>query len=368
MEDRTVVILPDMFRCFLVQEPKANQGYQAAKIESEEWLAQICGFAPNMRKKVNACDFSWFISIAAPEAPADRLKTVCDWGNWVFPFDDMFDSGDLRTDLPTSQHVLDSLMANMLGNEFVSSKLPVVKAHDDIYRRLQEGSSIGTQRRFACAMQNYTSGVAEHVEHFTTNHIPSLQEMLQTRQLSVGVAPLYHLVEYAHGIQLPDEVFEHPVIQALERLGADFVILSNDILSYCKEEVSLLDHYRSQSEDCPFNMTAACRLAGQSAQEAFDTLGALLEQRYIQWDQAIDRLPSWGTEVDVQVRRYVEGIQNIVQANISWSFRSKRYLGDKALEVRRTRKIDVMTNPPYLRTISTCSPFPGPTMNPVLVT
>lgn len=137
----------------------------------------------------------------------------------------MFDSGDLRTDLPTSQHVLDSLMANMLGNQFVSSKLPVVKAHDDVYRRLQEGSSIGTQRRFARAMQHYTSGVAEHVEHFTTNHIPSLQEMLQTRQLSVGVAPLYHLVEYAHELQLPDEVFEHPVIQALERLGADFVIL-----------------------------------------------------------------------------------------------------------------------------------------------
>lgn len=40
MEDRTVVILPDLFKCFLVQEPKANQGYQAAKIESEEWLAQ----------------------------------------------------------------------------------------------------------------------------------------------------------------------------------------------------------------------------------------------------------------------------------------------------------------------------------------
>lgn len=304
----------------------------------------MCNFVPSMRKKVSACDFSWFISIAAPDAPAHRLKTLCDWGNWVFPFDDMFDSGSLRADLPTSQHVLDSLMTNMMGNQFVGSKLPVVKAHDDIYKRLQEGSSFGVQRRFAHAMQHYASGVAHHVEHFTTNHTPSLEEMLQTRQLSVGVMPLYHLVEYAHGLSIPEEVFEHPVIQTLERLGAEFVILSNDILSYRKEE----------SEDCPFNMTAACRLAGQSAQEAFDTIGALLEQRYIQWDQAINHLPCWGPEVDVQVRRYVEGIQNIVQANISWSFRSKRYLGEKAPEVRRTRKIDVMTSPPYLRTSSTC--------------
>ncbi|USP77060.1 uncharacterized protein yc1106_04334 [Curvularia clavata] len=275
-----------------------------------------------MSKKVNACDFSFFISIAAPDAPPDRLKTLCDWGNWVFPFDDLFDSGELRTDLSTSEHVLDSLMANMTGSPFIGYKLPIVKAHDDVYKRFKKGSSY-----------------AHHVGHFTTNHIPSLQEMLSTRQLSVGVAPLYHLVEYAHEIVLPDEVFEDPVIQALERLGADFVILSNDILSYRKEEC----------EGCPFNMTAACRLAGYSAQEAFDILGSLLEQRYIQWDQAIDNLPSWGADIDGEVRRYIDGIQNVVQANISWSFRSKRYLGKDALEVRRTRKIDVMTTPPYLR-------------------
>ena len=65
-------------------------------------------------------------------------------------------------------------------------------------------------------------------------------------------------------------------------------------------------------------MVAACRLAGQSAQEAFDSVGALLEQRYLQWDETIACLPSWGADVDVQVRRYIEGIQNVVQDNISW--------------------------------------------------
>lgn len=137
----------------------------------------------------------------------------------------VFDSGELRTDLSTSERVLDSLMANMMGSPFIGYKLPIVKAHDDVYKRFAKGSSCGTQRRFIRAMQQYTLGVAHHVGHFTTNHIPSLKEMLSTRQLSVGVAPLYHLVEYAHEIVLPDEVFEHPVIQVLERLGADFVIL-----------------------------------------------------------------------------------------------------------------------------------------------
>lgn len=59
-------------------------------------------------------------------------------------------------------------------------------------------------------------------------------------------------------------------------------------------------------------------MTGKSPQEAFDTVGALLEERYLQWDQAIGRLPSWGGEIDFEVRRYIEGIQNVVQANISW--------------------------------------------------
>lgn len=67
-------------------------------------------------------------------------------------------------------------------------------------------------------------------------------------------------------------------------------------------------------------MIAACRLAGYSAQEAFDIVGSLLEQRYIQWDQAIQHLPSWGADIDGEVRRYIDGIQNVVQANITWRY------------------------------------------------
>ncbi|KAK2002105.1 terpene synthase metal binding domain-containing protein [Colletotrichum falcatum] len=294
-----------------------------------------------MQKAVNACDFSYFCSIAAPSAPEERLRTMCDWGNWVFPFDDMFDSGHLRSDLETSRQVLDSLMSNMLGRRcYIGKKLPVVQAHDDVFRRLSEVglTCVGVQRRFAKSMELYAEGVARHVETFTSHRPPSLQEMLQTRRLSVGVAPLYHLVEYAHSLQIPDEVFEDPAIQALELLGADFVILANDILSYRKEE----------SDGCPFNMVAACRMNGKSAQEAFDMVGSLLEESYQEWDEVMSRLPDWDVEVEGQVERYIRGIQDVVQANISWSFHSKRYLGADGPRVRKTWRIDVLANPPYL--------------------
>lgn len=39
-EDRVTVMLPDMFRCLVVQEPRVNSEYPRAKVESEEWLAE----------------------------------------------------------------------------------------------------------------------------------------------------------------------------------------------------------------------------------------------------------------------------------------------------------------------------------------
>jgi terpene synthase-like protein len=200
-------------------------------------------------------------------------------------------------------------------------------------------------------MSDYTLGVAEHVSTYTAARAPYLEAMLHTRQLSVGVAPLYHLVEYAHSLEIPDFVFLNPAVQALERLGAEFVILwvsrirvhvdrrsphltchTNlaDQMTYCLIERRRCDRCSllrcthtsvsnsSQAEDCPFNMVAACRMAGQSAQEAFDTLATLLAQRHRDWDMMIDCLPSWDPQTDSQVRQYVEGIQNLVQANISW--------------------------------------------------
>ncbi|KAF5717645.1 hypothetical protein FGLOB1_2024 [Fusarium globosum] len=326
MESRRTVILPDMFKGFVVETPLMNPNYETVKPISERWLSEKCSFSPRMKKRVEFCDFAIFISIAAPDAPFDKLKTMCDWGNWVFPFDDMFDEGSLKSDPKRSQVVIDSLMADMLDQTYTRTKSAV-------------GSTIGARRRFALAMKQYTDGVVHHVKQFSTNSIPSIQEMLDTRRLSSGVTPLYHLIEYAHDIKLPDEVFENPVIQKLELLGADFVLLSNDILSYRKEE----------NDDCPFSMVAACRMTGQSPQEAFDTVGNLLEERYQDWRSAIEQLPSWGPEIDMNVARYIQGIQNVVQANITWSFRSGRYFGKQAPEIRRTRMIDVMVNPPFLQ-------------------
>lgn len=55
-----------------------------------------------------------------------------------------------------------------------------------------------------------------------------------------------------------------------------------------------------------------------SAQKAFNVIGDLLDERYQRWDITEGRVPSWGGETDRQATEYIEGIKNVVRANLYW--------------------------------------------------
>ena len=72
-------------------------------------------------------------------------------------------------------------------------------------------------------MEAYSSGVLVHVSNSTSHYVPDLAEMVLTRRNSAGVSPLYHLVEFAHDLRVPEAAFASQLIQELEALGIDIV-------------------------------------------------------------------------------------------------------------------------------------------------
>ena len=93
------VVLPDMFLLFLAQSPRVNPHYENIRRESEAWLLKsVSGrFIPEYESNVNRherfdarisnfvhhTDFSYFCAVVLPDASAEALRTLCDWGNWV---------------------------------------------------------------------------------------------------------------------------------------------------------------------------------------------------------------------------------------------------------------------------------------------
>ncbi|KAI1120988.1 isoprenoid synthase domain-containing protein [Nemania abortiva] len=341
--EKVTVRIPDMFVSFLAEPPRFNPNYSQVKAKSEAWISDFCSLDERTSAIISKCDFSYFIAIAAPEAALPEYRTLCDWGNWVFPFDDMFDNGELRDKPTAARIVLQTLMSpmskpeggqekNVLGED----RLPIIRVHDTVWERVK--GKVGVQRRFAKAMADYCAGALVHVEDMSTHKILLPEEMLEARQSSAGVSPLFALVEYAHALRIPDYVFEHPAIKEIERLGCDFVSISNDILSYMKEE----------ADSVPHNMVAVARMSGLGAQEAFDYIGSMLDSRYERWNAALNAVPDWGEEVNEGVRRYIQGVADVVRANLYWSFKSERYLGKDGAVVRRTRCLQVLRSPEFL--------------------
>ena len=242
VNEAVMVRIPQLYVSFLAVEPALNPHYQTVRIESERWLSKTCRFDAKMDKKIRMIDFSYFCAVMTPKADHKKFRTICDWGNWVFPFDDQFDDGFLRDQPELAKGMIDTLLQSMRGDMWSTSprmRSRLVDAHDEICREL-ETSTLGTGvfRRYTNAMTNYCAGTLRQVQDCSSGHVQQPEDMLATRRSSIGAWPLYALIEYGHELSLPDFVFEHPLIEKIEELGVDFVLVQNDILSYAKEEVN----------------------------------------------------------------------------------------------------------------------------------
>jgi hypothetical protein len=74
----------------------------------------------------------------------------------------------------------------------------------------------------------------------------------------------------------------------------------------------------------------------------------MLKKRFVRFDEVLAQLPSWGPDTDRDVARYIEGVRNVVRANLYWSFHSERYFGSRHKEVSETHIIKVLSKPSYL--------------------
>lgn len=68
------------------------------------------------------------------------------------------------------------------------------------------------------------------------------------------------------------------------------------------------------------NLVAIYRISGMPAQQAFHRVNKLLRDCYRDWYLALADLPQWGEKIDAQVQHYIQGVQNVVLANLNWRF------------------------------------------------
>ena len=86
-------------------------------------------------------------------------------------------------------------------------------------------ASEGARCWFIETFNKYTASVVQYAQDHTQEYIRGTAKYLLVCHQIAGVKPLVVILQF--GLNLPDEVFEHPVIQRLTDAYTDMIMLSN---------------------------------------------------------------------------------------------------------------------------------------------
>ncbi|KAL6883036.1 isoprenoid synthase domain-containing protein [Trichoderma longibrachiatum] len=315
----------------MAAEPTINPHYEDVKTEADAWFKNLLQLKGKEEAKFNKTDFGFAAAVWAPSADKNRFRTVVDWANWIFYFDDQFDEGHLANNPAEAQKEIDSILA-ILDDESTHTQTdkPLIYAFQSIWDRIKTDATPEVRERWKDAHKKYVEGLIYQSQRTKLGFAATstVDEYMSYRRETIGVVLAIRLVEYAENIKLSQAQLNHPALQLCTRTIVDLVILSNDILSY-KKEVEL--------NDAGNNLVTILKAQNLSDQEAMDKIGTMLDACYETWYSALGELPVWGAETDQEVRRYLDACRNVGLGNLHWSFRSGRYFGASGEEVRKTR-------------------------------
>lgn len=263
--------------------------------------------------------YSWVAARAFPFVNEEDLKLVSDWLCWVFFLDDAYDEL-MDKDIQQLRTLLDELNAIVENNKVVT--LPEASSLgaslSDLWSRMIQKAPPGWIERSRKVMIDYFEAAYWEAKNRKKNQKPDLKTYLEMRQYTSGCYTVFSLIEITEQLTLSEKVLDHPDFQRICYLANVTSCLMNDIFSYNKEKdlgdiyniIFLLQDEKSLSVE-------------EAISEAVD-----LHNQYVkEMIQLEENLPSFGVDMDQQVKKYIESLHYFLRGHFEWSLHdTRRYL------------------------------------------
>lgn len=159
------------------------------------------------------------------------------------------------------------------------------------------------------------------------------------------------MIEYSLDLDLPDVVFENPIIKAMSDATTDLMTWPNvcysliwpfdleaHVFSWNRTFVLLmwgkrhwpLDHtdlfipLQKEQADGDYQNLVFCIMHERDVglQEAINILTEMLNQRVDDYINLKSQLPSFGADVDAELERYLHALENFTQGTVMWYYLS----------------------------------------------
>ncbi|MGF1426427.1 terpene synthase family protein [Kitasatospora sp. LaBMicrA B282] len=257
---------------------RVNPHLDQARDEAIAWMADF-GL---LHGEQAVTDFvEWRLAEVAayfyPNAAADQCAVAAQMMGWYFlPFDDQLD-GELGYSPRRVADVCRQLIDIVHGGRAPRQAAPTVVAFADLWPRMVRTASPTLRARLAGNWSSYfSSQVTEALDRVNGYAYTDLTEYFWLRAASTCAFGQNDLAECWGGIEVPAELWHHPLLMRMRQLAADVVALCNDATSTSHEDVTGLHnalHIIERTRGC--DRPEALRQAAALAQGKVDELAVL---------------------------------------------------------------------------------------------
>ncbi|KAF4609589.1 hypothetical protein D9613_012270 [Agrocybe pediades] len=318
-------IIPDLLSTWPWQRV-SNPMWREIDEQANAWVQSFGLFEPSQFEKFKMCDFNLLGSMIGTVETKDHLRISCDLMNFYFAFDEYTDMASKDEARKIARDVMDA---------FRNTEKP---AHNQITEMARQffkrtidtvGKDLPGVERFIADFDAYTHSVIQEADDRATGHIRSVNDYFTLRRDTCGAKPSFSF--FGLGLNIPDEVFHHPLVISMIEGATDLIAVTNDMHSYNLEHSRGLDGHNV--------ITAIMHEYQLDLQGALYWLSGYATHTIANFLSNRRNLPSWGPVIDKAVEEFFDRVGRCVRGYDAWSYETKRYYGKNGLQVQKTRRI-----------------------------
>lgn len=294
-------------------ESKVNKHVDEAQKHTMDWAVRFRLIDDELiLQRFQREKSAWLAGRTFVDTGLEELNLASDWCTWLFIFDDQCDNEDFGTQPDKLRKVIDGFISILYQDKKVTLEngTPLEASLSDFWERLKALAPAGFKERY----RNEVKGYLEALHWESTNRFnkinPSIAAYKAMRVKSGAVYTVIDLAEITEHLTLSEEVLENPIFQRLHYLANVTSCWSNDVFSHDKE------HHHGDVH----NLVIALRNEQNvSFEEAVTKSVEQHDQDVKEFIHLENELPSFGTNMDEQVKKYIEVFRNWMKGHIDWS-------------------------------------------------
>ncbi|CAG2106248.1 unnamed protein product [Medioppia subpectinata] len=222
--------VPEAVVSIMPYERNPQHGVQPLTVQAQQWVFETSLFSQQKFKRISGTteftDYFWpFCS--NPDRYEILIKLIVN----LFVLDDHLETpyGDIDRRVPEAEAIFGQLYRvydKLLQPTDSAGQPESVPFHD------WKPYVLGAYAIY----DKWTDGMVEECAHLQHNKVfDNLDEFFEVREKSVAILMIYHLIEYAENLFVPESEWLNPIVQQLLQKLSRLAVICNDMYSLEKE-------------------------------------------------------------------------------------------------------------------------------------